>query len=330
MDASSRPQAEQGGFVRRLFAAADAEAGLRADVFLCLKAPFLSRAHVKRIIQTGDALVNGHRLASSTRMRTGNVLEVRWRPSDDTTADPQLRILYEDEHLLAVDKPAGTPVHPVGRKQAGSLIQAVRARMREEIAARLARGDATFYPGLVNRLDLFSSGVVLIGKDRATLAALHRAIGAGRIRKRYLAVVRGHVEPPRGVIDLAIGSDESSAVRIKRAVRADGLRAVTEYETREALRGATLLAAWPRTGRQHQIRVHFASLGHPVWGDLIYDEEALFLRYCANGCRLESSLPPRHALHCRSMELEHPDDGRLIEITAPVPDDFARIVASLR
>ncbi len=330
MDASVRPRAEEGGFVRRLFAAADTDAGLRADVFLCLKAPFLSRAHVKRIIQTGDALVNGHRLASSTRLRAGDALEVRWRPSDDSTAGSELRILYEDPYLLAVDKPAGTPVHPVGRKQAGSLIQAVRDRMREEIASRLARGDRTFYPGLVNRLDLFSSGVVLIGKDRATLAALHRAIASGEIRKRYVAVVRGHVEPPAGVIDLAIGAGEGSAVRIRRAARADGLPAVTEYETRERLRGATLLSAWPRTGRQHQIRVHFASLGHPVWGDLIYQDEALFLRYCANGCRPDPGLPPRHALHCESMQFAHPRGGQRIEITAPIPEDFARIVDSLR
>ncbi len=319
-----------GGYEHGLFRAAPDEAGLRADVFLCLRAPFLSRAQVKRIIQTGDALVNGHRLASSTRLRAGDALEVHWRPSDDSTTAPELRVLYEDGCLLAVDKPAGVPVHPVGRKQAGSIIQAVRERLGREIASRLARGDRSFYPGLVNRLDLFSSGVVLIGKDRATLAALHRAIGAGEIGKRYLAVVRGHVEPPVGVIDLAIGRDDGSAVRIRRAARAGGQPAVTEYETREPLRGATLLDAWPRTGRQHQIRVHFASLGHPVWGDLIYQDEALFLRYCANGCRLDPDLPPRHALHCESMQFAHPSGGQRIEIAAPIPEDFARIVEALR
>lgn len=306
--------------------------GLRADVFLALVAPSLSRSRIKRIIQTGEALVNGHRLASSTRMRAGDSLEVRWRDDDDTTASAagSLVILYEDEHLLAIDKPAGMAVHPVGRKQTGSLIQAVRERYAGEIGASLARGDGGFYPGLAHRLDLFTSGVVLVAKDRAALVAMQRAVAAGRVGKRYLAIVGGELAQERGVIEAPIGAAEGSAVRIRRAVRPDGLPALTEWQVRERLRGHTLAVVQPRTGRQHQIRVHFASIGHPVWGDLIYGDERLFLRYCANGCRLDETLPPRQALHAEALTFRHPASGRLVEIVSLMPADFGRILESLR
>ena len=307
-------------------------AGLRADIFLALMAPFLSRGRIKRLIQSGEALVDGHRLASSTRLRAGNSLVVRWRDDDDRTpsAAGSLVVLYEDERLLALDKPAGMPVHPVGRKQSGSLVQAVRERYAAEIAAALARGDGSFYPGLAHRLDLFTSGVVLVAKDRPALVALQRAVAEGRFDKRYLAIVEGEVAGERGTIDAPIGAAEGSAVGIRRAVRPDGLPAVTDWEVRERLRGHTLLAVRPRTGRQHQIRVHLASIGHPVWGDLVYRDERLFLRYVANGCRLDATLPPRQALHAEALRFRHPGSGALVEISAPVPEDFERILESLR
>ncbi len=318
--------------MRALYDVGPEHAGLRADVFLALMAPSLARGRLKRLIQSGGARVNGHRLASSTRLRAGDSLEVSWRDDDEPTpsAAGSLVVLYEDDHLLAIDKPAGMAVHPVGRKQSGSLIQAVRERHAAEIAAALARGDAGFYPGLAHRLDLFTSGVVLVAKDRPTLVAMQRAVAAGTVGKRYLAIVEGEVAAQRGTIDAPIGAALGGAVRIRRAVRPDGLPAVTEWEVRERLRGHTLLEVRPLTGRQHQIRVHLASIGHPVWGDLIYRDERLFLRYSANGCRLDETLPPRQALHAEMVLFRHPAGGELLEITAPVPRDFTRILESLR
>ncbi len=318
--------------MQAVFDVAPQHAGLRADIFLALMQPSLSRGRLKRIIQSGDARVNGHRLATSTRMRVGDRLEARWRDDDDTTpsAAASLVVLYEDERLLAVDKPAGMPVHPVGRKQSGSLVQAVRERYAAEIAAALARGDGGFYPGLAHRLDLFTSGVVLVAKDRSSLVAMQRAVAAGAVAKGYLAIVEGEVGPDHGTIDAPIGPAEGSAVAVRQAVRPDGLPAVTDWEVRERLRGHTLLSVRPRTGRQHQIRVHLASLGHPVWGDLIYRDERLFLRYVANGCRLDATLPPRQALHARMVRFRHPGDGRAVEITSGIPGDFERILESLR
>ncbi len=314
---------------REAFRVGPEQAGLRADLFLSLQAAFLSRTLLKRKIMRGEALVNGHRLSTSTRLRKGDLVEILYRPADDTSPAWKPEILFEDPHLLAVNKPAGVPVHPAGRKQAGTVIQAVRDRFREETARSLLRGDPGFYPCLVNRLDLFSSGVVLIAKHRQALLAMHRLIARGEVEKRYLVIVRGRLEPASGRFTDPIGRDAASRIELKRAVRADGLPAVTEYQTLEILNGYTLAAARPLTGRQHQIRVHFAARCHPVWGDLLYADESLFLRYLANGCRLDGSLPPRQGLHAERVRFQHPLDGIEVEVTAPPPEDFLRILAGL-
>jgi 23S rRNA pseudouridine1911/1915/1917 synthase len=317
-------------FESRSFQVAREEAGLRGDVFLWLKAPLLSRTRARQKIMSGESLLNGRRYATSARLREGDTVELRFRCPDDQTPLPDLPLLYEDERLVAVDKPAGVPGHPAGRIQAGTVVQALRARYAPEIAASLLRGDPGFYPSLVSRLDRFSSGALLIAKDREMLSAMHRLVAAGGMRKRYLVLVRGKVQEGWGRIEEPIGPAGGSGIAVKRAVRPDGLPAVTEYRLVERLRGHTLLHAWPFTGRQHQIRVHFACLGHPVWGDLLYDRQELFLRYCRNGCRLDASLPPRQGLHAESLLFTHPFSGRELQLCAPLPADLSAIIASLR
>jgi len=315
-------------------------AGLRADVYVAMQFPSLSRTRVKQKIMQGESLLNGRRFATSARMRPGDRLELFWRrespppeaaaPGCPADSDPPLQILYEDEHLIAVDKPAGLPVHPTGRKQTHTLIQMVRARERQRILDSLAGGETGYYPGLVNRLDLFTSGVVLVAKDRITLAAMHRHSAAGGMRKRYLAVVAGLPDPPEGRIDLPIGPDPASPIGLKQTVRQDGRPALTEYRVIERMGGHTLLELLPRTGRQHQLRVHLAAIGHPVWGDLIYADPSLFLRYVAGGCRLQADMPPRHALHAEQLGFRHPLQGRELLIRSPAPADFLAIAERLR
>jgi 23S rRNA pseudouridine1911/1915/1917 synthase len=307
-------------------------AGLRAEAFLALKFPSLSRTALKQKIMSGQARVNGHRLATSTRLLAGDLLAVDWQEQPGPPAE--LDTLYEDGGLLAVNKPAGLPIHPAGRRLRGTLIQGVRQAFRQQIQRSLEAGDAGFYPSLVHRLDLFSSGVVLVAKDRPTLVAMHRLLAGGGVHKRYLALVRGEVSIPsgcpRGRVERPIGPDLSSRVRVRRCIRPDGLPAVTEYEVLERLRGHTLLAVYPLTGRQHQIRVHLASLGHPLWGDLIYQDESLFLRYAANGCRLDPTQPPPHGLHAERVRFPHPNTDRELELAAPLPEDLSRVIAELR
>ena len=305
-----------------------AYAGLRAEAFLALKCPTISRTRLKQKIMSGEARVNGHRLATSTRLRAGDLLALHWR--EETSPPTELDVLYEDGSLLAVNKPAGVPIHPAGSRLHGTLIQSVRQAFLRQIQRSLEAGDSAFYPSLVHRLDLFSSGVVLIAKDRPTLVAMHRLLSVGGVHKRYLALVRGEVSPPSGCIEGPIGRDEGSRVQVRRCIRPDGLPAITEYEVLERLRGHTLLAVHPLTGRQHQIRVHLASLGHPLWGDLIYQDESLFLRYAEAGFKLDPTLPPRHGLHAERVRFLHPASGRELELSAPLPEDLARVIADLR
>jgi 23S rRNA pseudouridine1911/1915/1917 synthase len=314
--------------------------GLRADVYLALCLPFLARARIRQKIQTGESLLNGRRYATSARMREGDEITIEWRGPVEGKPAPRLEILYEDDWILAVDKPAGIASHPMGRIQSGTAIQFVRERDAAGIAAHLARGDAGFYPRLVNRLDVFTSGVVLVARTREALRAMHELVADRRLEKSYMALVEGLIAAEEGSIALAIGRDETSSVGLKMAARADGLPSVTTYRVIRRLPRHTLVRAFPLTGRQHQIRVHFAAIGHPVWGDLLYKDERLFLRYLdcvkrdgALGGMPEGipdvDLPARHLLHAEEVAFIHPGTGAPVRIHSPLPTDFEQIVRRL-
>ncbi len=304
-------------------------AGIRADAFLCRELPFLSRTRIRQKIQTGESLLNGKRYASSTRLREGDLVTLQWRGVPDRSPQPELEILYEDEHLLAVNKPAGVASHPMGRAQSGTVIQSARQLYAESIQDSLNHGDGGFYPSLVNRLDTFTSGIVLMAKVRGTLLALQDLAARALITKEYAACVEGRLAQDEGRIALPIGRDLSSSIRVKMAARLDGLPSVTEYRVRRRLPGHTLLSAFPRNGRQHQIRVHLAALGHPVLGDLLYKDEELFLRYQKNAGVLDDTLPSRQCLHAERVAFTHPVTHALLTIFAPVPRDFLEIVERL-
>jgi RluA family pseudouridine synthase len=300
-------------------------AGLRADEYLALELPFLSRTRVKQKIMTGESLLNGRRYASSARLKEGDEIAISWRRVPEDPSAPPLPMLFEDDHILAVDKPAGMPSHPSGGFQSGTAIQSVRWAYRARIRAGLERGDPGFYPRLVNRLDARTSGILLVAKRREALAAMQDLLSRGEVRRRYIAVVEGIVSPDRGRIELPLGRDGSGAISIKMAPLPGGLPCVTEYEVVEKREAHTLLRVFPKTGRQHQVRAHLAAIGHPVWGDLIYRDEALFLRYW-EGRAADETLPPRHLLHADRLRFRHPFTGARTEIIAPLPE---RIFESL-
>ena len=311
-------------------------AGLRADVYLALCLPFLARTRIRQKIQTGESLLNGRRYATSARLREGDEITIEWRGPVDGTPAPRLDILFEDEWILAVDKPAGIASHPMGRIQSRTAIQFVRERDAAEIAAHLARGDAGFYPRLVNRLDVFTSGVVLVARTQEALHAMQRLVVDRRLDKSYMALVEGIIGEQKGRIELAIGRDETSAVALKMAARADGLPSLTTYRVIRRLPRHTLVRAFPLTGRQHQIRVHFAAIGHPVWGDLLYKDERLFLRYLdfvkgdgTLGGIPDADLPVRHLLHAEEVSFVHPATEAAVRISSPLPADFEEILQRL-
>ena len=308
--------------------------GLRADAFLSRELPFLSRRRVRQKIQMGESLLNGRRYSTATRLRTGDTITVAWRGEPDLTDTDEVPILFEDEHLLAVDKPAGMRSHPVGRIQAGTVVQFARQRSAQQIHDSLGRGDMSFYPTLVNRLDTFTSGIVLLAKTKAMHEAMQALMTGRHVLKEYIALVEGRISSAEGRIDLPLGRDMESSVRVKMAGRADGLPSVTTYVVLRLLPRHTLVRAFPLTGRQHQIRVHFASRGHPVVGDLLYKDERIFLAWqetitlpqnAAGSGR--QNLPGRQCLHASHMEFTHPATGARIRIDAPIPADFLAILA---
>jgi 23S rRNA pseudouridine1911/1915/1917 synthase len=301
---------------------------MRADAFLAREFPELSRTRIRQKIQMGESLLDGRRYATSTRLREGQLITVIWRGPPVGAGHLQIPILWEDAAFVAVDKPAGVASHPVGGRQSGTVVQFARQRFAAEIRASIDAGDAGFYPTLANRLDVFSSGIVLIAKTQEAHAAMQALMLRRLVEKEYLLLVEGRLDADAGVIDAPIGFDATSGIRVKMACRPDGSPSVTEYSVLRRLPAHTFVRAIPRTGRQHQIRVHFAGLGHPVVGDLLYKDEEMFLRFQRSGGDPEGTLPQRHALHAAVMRFLHPLTGRAVSIGSPLPQDFVDMLAA--
>jgi RluA family pseudouridine synthase len=316
-------------------------AGLRADVFFAIAFPFLSRARARQKIQQGEALLNGRRFATSARLREGDEITVAWRgpvpyadaadrDADGAAPAPSPVVLHEDAWYIVVDKPAGQASHPSGATQAATLIQQVREYLHADTAVKLAGGDRDAWPVLANRLDRFTSGIVMVAKTVPALVAIQELRGRGLVQRSYRVVVTGRVADDAGVIDAPIAPVRYGDVGIRMAVSPDGSPSRTGFRVLGRGAGHTVLEAIPETGRQHQVRVHLASIGHPVIGDLLYPDEAPFLRWWANGCRLDESLPARHLLHARTLSFVHPFTGDEVAIESPLPADFTAMLAALK
>ncbi|HUI72611.1 MAG TPA: RluA family pseudouridine synthase [Spirochaetia bacterium] len=315
------------------FVALPEHQGLKADAFLALAIPSLSRTRIRQKIQTGESLLNGRRFASCARLAPGDVVTVLWRNAPAFARSRELDILYEDEDIVAVDKPAGIASHPTGRFQSDTVIQFVRERFAADMRASLI-GAGDFFPRLVNRLDVLTSGVILVAKTTAALRPMQEMVSGGKIGKRYIALVEGRIERNTWRIDLPLGPDPSSSIRLRMAPREGGLASVTDCTVMERFHVHTLVKVFPRTGRQHQIRAHLAAVGHPVWGDLLYNNEALFLRYLRLVAGSEPpggdvSVPRRHCLHAEEVEFAHPLTGARVLIRSPLPSDFVEILRGI-
>jgi 23S rRNA pseudouridine1911/1915/1917 synthase len=293
----------------------------RLDRLLAQQVPELSRSAARRLIDDGQVTVNGEPAKASYRVRPGDLV-VALLPAKEATelvaeAIP-LNIVYEDKNLLVVDKPAGMVVHPAPGHPAGTLVNALLAHCPELATS----GDGR--PGIVHRLDRDTSGLILVAKNEKTRRALQRQFKDRQVLKAYLALLDGHLQPAWGRIEAPVGRDPHHRQRM--AVLAGGREAVTEYHVLEqfsrqsgpAAGDYTLAEAEPKTGRTHQIRVHFSSIGHPVVGDTVYG-------------RRRSHLPvARQFLHARRLAFKHPATGQRTEFEAPLPDDLAEVLALLR
>ncbi|MEW5995125.1 MAG: RluA family pseudouridine synthase, partial [Candidatus Zixiibacteriota bacterium] len=247
---------------------------------------------------------------------------------DLTGEDIPLKIVYEDDQVVVVDKPAGLVVHPAPGHYSGTLVNALIHHFES-----LAGGSAIERPGIVHRLDKDTAGLILVARTDSAYQKLQQQMQRREIKRTYLALICGHVKEKEGVIELPIG--RSHRDRKKMAVtQVSGREAVTRYRLRERFRTYDLLEVDLLTGRTHQIRVHFSHLGHPIFGDPEYGGREKWHRGAFGPERQFASrllqLIDRQALHAAKLTFTHPATGRKITLESELPDDFAKVLEQLR
>jgi 23S rRNA pseudouridine1911/1915/1917 synthase len=269
-----------------------------------------SRADAERLIESGRVTVDGSPRPKSHRLAGGEQLEVELRPAAEPLAreDVPLRIAFEDEHLLVVDKPAGVTVHPGAGRRGGTLVHG--------LLGRAAGGADPERPGIVHRLDRDTSGLLVVARSEQAHRRLQRLLRGRALERAYLALVRGRPRSRRGRIEAPIGRDRRDPTRM--SLETDNPReAVTHFELVELLPRHALLRVRLETGRTHQIRVHLESIGLPVSGDPVY------------GVAGDLELG-RQFLHAARLAFPHPFTEAWIEVESPFPEDLAGALAAAR
>jgi 23S rRNA pseudouridine1911/1915/1917 synthase len=305
--------------IAQFFEVENSEAGLRLDRVVTTRFPALSRTRVQELIETGLILLDGRSAKGAQKLRAGQRIEVQAPERPPILAEAEtipLTILYEDEDLLVVDKPAGMVVHAGAGIARGTLVNALLGRGQ----ALSAGGDA-LRPGIVHRLDKETSGVILVAKNDAAHAKLGEAFRARTIKKTYIALVHGLLVGERGSIDFPIARDPISRTRMTTQrktwhgeVLSNPREARTDWHALARIDSTTLVEVQLHTGRTHQIRVHFSALKHPVVGDTLYGAPAQL--------RIENEVLPtleRNFLHAARLGFAQPRTGQWIEVRAPLP-----------
>ena len=295
-----------------LFTVGPRDRGKRLDLFLKERIPGLSRARLQEAIRTRITLSWPAAVRPATPVRPGERVRIGWVPLPEEPLALELPVLARGQDWLAVDKPAGIPVHPVNRVRENSLIRLLR---RQEGVESLR---------LVHRLDRETTGVLLVAATLEAARALALAFERGRVRKEYVALVRGELAQEAGEIDLPIGDRAGRKVFVRREA-GTGASARTRWAVERRLPGHTLLRLFPETGRRHQLRVHLAAVGHPILGDILYgrpDRDYLDMVRGTRDARREEGAPPRQLLHCVRLDFSDPTSGTLRTVEAPLPADF--------
>lgn len=284
--------------------------GERLDKYIAEQC-HISRSYAQKLIDEGQVAVNGHAARASQKLNTGDKIVVSIPPPSHislTAENIPLKVVYEDNDLIVVDKPAGLLVHPAAGQHTGTLVNAILARCPD-----LGEINGSVRPGIVHRLDKDTSGLMMVAKNDAAQKSLSRQIKQRSIKKGYLALVLGRLTPERGAIDAPIGRHPQD--RKKMAVVSGGREAKTEYRVLKYFDGYTLVEAMPETGRTHQIRVHFAAIGHPIFGDHIYGKR--------------SPLLARQFLHAYKLGFRLPSSGKYVEFKSELPSDLDDVLKQL-
>jgi 23S rRNA pseudouridine1911/1915/1917 synthase len=296
----------------------DGLAGERADVALS-RMLGLSRSKAADLLDRGDASLDGEVLGRSSRVRAGGWLDVTLpapprAPAVVTEPVPGMFVVHDDADVVVVDKPVGVAAHPSPGWTGPTVVGGLAAA-----GYRVATSGAAERQGVVHRLDVGTSGLMVVAKSERAYASLKNQFRERRVDKVYHAVVQGRLDPLRGTVDAPVGRHPSADYRF--AVVAGGKPSVTHYDTLEAFPAASLVEVHLETGRTHQIRVHMAALRHPCAGDLTYGADPVLAE------RLGLT---RQWLHAVELEFEHPDTGQRVRFTSPYPDDLAAALELLR
>ncbi|HXN50345.1 MAG TPA: RluA family pseudouridine synthase [Candidatus Acidoferrum sp.] len=309
----------------REFVAAENEAGQRLDQAVTARLTELSRTRVQELIEAGNVLVNSRVVKGSHRLRGGERIQIEIQPRPPLRAEAEfipLDILYEDDDVIAVNKPAGMIVHAGAGATRGTLVNALLGR-----GQALSQREDALRPGIVHRLDKDTSGIILVAKNDAAHAKLGEAFRQREVKKTYIALVQGLLKQDRGTIDFAIARDPKRRVRMtarRSIVLGHAREARTDWRVLARVDATSLLEVQLHTGRTHQIRVHFSALRHPVVGDTLYGAASQF--------RIgKATLPPlgRNFLHAAKLGFAQPRTGAWIELHAPLPQELREFLRHL-
>ena len=304
--------------------------GKRIDKYLVSRFHEYSRSFIQGLISNGDIKVCDRTVKSSYEIKRDDVITLKLPEfTDDDGIEPEnipLDIIYEDDHILIINKPSNMVVHPARGHARGTLVNAIKYYCNN-----LSGMNGHLRPGIVHRLDRDTSGVIIVAKTDYSHGAIAKQFESRKVRKRYIAVVEGLVDFDSDVIRLPIGRHQR--FREKMAIRYDtGKPATTRYEVVERFKKHTMVYVFPRTGRTHQIRVHMKYIGHPVVADLFYgnNNSALYSDMREDETSESKPLIGRHALHASKIEFDHPVLNTPMEFEAKLPSDMNNLINGLR
>jgi 23S rRNA pseudouridine1911/1915/1917 synthase len=289
------------------------EPGARLDKYLAGHFPDLSRTQVQKLIGEGLVMVNGKQGKAGLKLESGDRIDIKQPPPAPTAPEPEdipLNILYEDDDLLVLDKPAGLAVHPSPGHSEHTLVNAILSHF-----SGLPDTGDSLRPGIVHRLDKDTSGVMLVAKTSSAHTNLTEQFKSRSVVKKYQVLVKGHLVPDEGAIEAPIGRDPGHRQRMAVVGESRGREARTEYRVIRYIGEHTLLEVRPETGRTHQIRVHLEAIGYPVAGDSIYGGKSPFLS--------------RQFVHASRLGFRLPSTGAYVEFGAPLPPDLEKALKEI-
>ncbi len=303
--------------------------GKRIDKYLVSRLQDFSRTFVQGLINNGDIRVCDRVVKNSYEVQKNDVITIILPELPDDDVEPEnipLNVVYEDDHILIINKPPDMVVHPSRGHARGTLVNAVKY-----YCDNLSGLNGNLRPGIVHRLDRDTTGVIIVAKTDFTHGAIARQFENREVKKQYTAVVEGIVSFDSDLIDLPIGRDKR--FREKMAIRYDvGKRSISEYKVKERFLRHSVVHVYPKTGRTHQIRVHMKNIGHPVVADQLYSNNDTFLPMNMDGDGTGEYKPiiARQALHATRIEIMHPVSEKVMTFEAPLPDDMNNLIMALR